>query len=322
MRSIVTVLGRSLIAVFLAVLFVSSNAQARGGIQPCSITGIPTFDPPHPMATTTITYSVGLFAIDTTGYTVVSRITQPGSNQIELDLIVTRDLSPFPDYGVATVPEHTSSAQGTIGPLPVGEYKVATQLRVYDEITRALTPVCNSSPYENLLTVYAEPLPSLPVVEFYHAGMDHYFLTQDVGEIRDLDTGVHSGWARTGGSFLAYTPGGPQGHVSRFYGLPSAGLDTHVYVWTISAEYFNLLWHDLSSAWRLESQNAFEPAAVPDAVTGACPASTVPVYRLWNQRADSNHRYTTDLTTKAEMVARGWVPEGYGPDAVFFCALG
>ena len=42
-------------------------------------------------------------------------------------------------------------------------------------------------------------------------------------------------------------------------------------------------------------------AALPDPATGACPAGTVPVYRLWNQRADSNHRYTTDPGIKAYM---------------------
>ena len=34
--------------------------------------------------------------------------------------------------------------------------------------------------------------------------------------------------------------------------------------------------------------------ALPDLATGECPAGLVKVYRLWNNRADSNHRYTTD----------------------------
>ena len=60
--------------------------------------------------------------------------------------------------------------------------------------------------------------------------------------------------------------------------------------------------------------------ALPNTTTGACPAGTVPVYRLWNQRFDSNHRFTTDPVVKAQMVARGYVAEGYGPDAVSMCA--
>jgi hypothetical protein len=55
-------------------------------------------------------------------------------------------------------------------------------------------------------------------------------------------------------------------------------------------------------------------------MTGACPSTTVPVYRVWNQRADSNHRYVTSRALRDQMVARGYVAEGYGPDAVIMCA--
>jgi hypothetical protein len=44
------------------------------------------------------------------------------------------------------------------------------------------------------------------------------------------------------------------------------------------------------------------------------------VYRLWNQRFDSNHRFTIDPVVKAQMVGRGYFAEGYGPDAVSMCA--
>ena len=60
--------------------------------------------------------------------------------------------------------------------------------------------------------------------------------------------------------------------------------------------------------------------ALPDTATGACPPGTTPVYRLWNARADSNHRYTTDPAVKAAMLAQGYVAEGYGPDATIMCA--
>ena len=62
-----------------------------------------------------------------------------------------------------------------------------------------------------------------------------------------------------------------------------------------------------------ESPNVFY-MMLPDMITGACGANYVPVYRLWNQRADSNHRYTTDPGIKAAMMAKGFVAEGYGPD--------
>ena len=72
-------------------------------------------------------------------------------------------------------------------------------------------------------------------------------------------------------------------------------------------------------SFELESASAFY-IELPDEITGACPAGTVPVYRLWNQRVDSNHRYTTDSSVKAQMLAKGYVAEGYGPNAVAMCA--
>jgi len=46
---------------------------------------------------------------------------------------------------------------------------------------------------------------------------------------------------------------------------------------------------------------------------GACPARTVTVYRLYNNRAqamDSNHRYVVRPELYAQMMARGWIGEG------------
>ena len=60
--------------------------------------------------------------------------------------------------------------------------------------------------------------------------------------------------------------------------------------------------------------------ALPDAATGACAAGRVPVYRVWNHRADTNHRYTSDRGVRDAMAAQGWLPEGYGPDGVIMCA--
>jgi len=61
---------------------------------------------------------------------------------------------------------------------------------------------------------------------------------------------------------------------------------------------------------------------LPDAVTGACAGpAALPVYRVWDKRSDTNHRYTTDRGVRDAMVAKGWVPEGYGPDSVAMCAL-
>jgi hypothetical protein len=55
---------------------------------------------------------------------------------------------------------------------------------------------------------------------------------------------------------------------------------------------------------------------------GACPAGTLAVYRLYNggQGGAPNHRYTTDPAVRTEMLGRGWVSEGLGPQGVIFCA--
>ncbi len=73
------------------------------------------------------------------------------------------------------------------------------------------------------------------------------------------------------------------------------------------------------SNYTYETPSAFY-IGLPDTGSGACPAGTNAVYRLWNGRADSNHRYTTDLNIRAAMIARGYVPEGYGPLGVAMCA--
>ena len=74
-------------------------------------------------------------------------------------------------------------------------------------------------------------------------------------------------------------------------------------------------WH-----WQFESTAFY--IKVPDA-TGSCPVGTAPVYRLYNngQGGAPNHRFTTDLATRNDFVARrGYVSEGTGPYGVSMCA--
>ena len=160
-------------------------------------------------------------------------------------------------------------------------------------------------------------------LEFYNAAFDHYFVTTDAREISDLDTGVHPGWARTGQQFRTYvrdpTPSSgqfPLAPVCRYYGLPRFGLDTHFYsAFQHECDAVKANW---SAPWDLETSNAFA-AHLPDAVTGACPEDTRPLYRLYNQRADANHRYVTTAGVRDRMIAQGWVPEGFGPLGVAMC---
>ena len=186
--------------------------------------------------------------------------------------------------------------------------------------------------YAGSLTLTPQPPPvvSVQVDEFYHPGLRHYFITADAAEKQDLDTGVQSGWIRTGESFKAYAKGsntsGSENPVCRFYSPPQicsyyaceVGPDSHFFssdageCLTVSRSYGGIYGEEMNNAFQIN---------LPDRATGACPSGTIPVYRLWNQRADSNHRYTTSTAIRAQMLAAGYLAEGYGPDGVVMCAV-
>ena len=157
---------------------------------------------------------------------------------------------------------------------------------------------------------------TVDVVEFYDAGQDHYFISSLQPDIDALDSHRFAGWSRTGLTFKVYPqPAANANPVCRFY-IPPAYGDSHFFSaspaeCTDTAEKFPYL--------ILESSNVMY-VDLPNAVSGACPPGEVPVYRMWDNRADSNHRYTTSPSLRTQMVAKGWIAEGYGPDQVIMCA--
>lgn len=162
-----------------------------------------------------------------------------------------------------------------------------------------------------------------PIVrEYYNPSLDHYFITADPREIQDLENGTHPGWTATGVSFpvwsnTLFVPVRGS-YVCRFYGRPEFGLDSHFY--SASPTECAAITQRFAPMWQLESTAVFA-VALPDSVTGECPyLSETPIYRLWNQRPDSNHRYVTNLSVRQQMIERGWLPEGYGPLGVVMCA--
>src|SRR4030095_916788 len=155
----------------------------------------------------------------------------------------------------------------------------------------------------------------IEAVEFYHDKLDHYFISVDPKEIADLDNGVHSGWARPGMRFQVIKAGATEAAslpVCRFYGKPEVGLDSHFYSAT-SIE-CDAVKKDFADSWVLESPEVFRVFAV-DPQSGNCPADSVPVFRLWNKRADVNHRYTDQISVFQSMVQKGYVAEGNGSPA-------
>src|SRR5258708_37514676 len=119
-------------------------------------------------------------------------------------------------------------------------------------------------------------------------------------DIDALDSGQLHGWARTGMTFLEY-PAFVAGAspVCRYY-LPPASGDSHFFSASaqecaeVAAKFPSFVLEDPEVMYM----------ALPDLVTGLCPPPSTPVYRVWNQRTDANHRYTTDAAIKQQMLER------------------
>ena len=311
------------------LLAIASPACAISLPLPCTRPADPLFSPGNPGATdpvaiwVTVNEAPPSFTPDR-WFLLSSLAAGPTPSSIMVDLIYTTDPTRYPTYRIVDV--YGDAPVGTVGPYGPGDYTVNITLRYFDAIAMTLIPLCADHPsVQSDFIVAAQPGPAevVSVIEFYNAKLDHYFITEDPHEIVDLDTGVHAGWVRTGLGFRAYAPlhgddnrGRP---VARYYGPPSAGLDSHFYTWS-NREIIGMRDKGLLDVWGFEGSPVFE-IPTPDTATGTCQPGTVPVYRLWNRRTDSGHRYTIDAAVKQVMIARGWVPEGYGPESVFMCAL-
>lgn len=177
------------------------------------------------------------------------------------------------------------------------------------------------------VSVEVPVVPTL-AVEYYHEELDHYFVSSLAPDIDALDSGRSPGWERTDEAYEVMpiasgeAPDAVFGPVCRFYIPPEKG-DSHFFSASIE-ECADVLQRSMTdpnyTGYVYETPSAYF-AALPNQVTGECPPETRPLYRLWNQRVDSNHRYTESATIKAEMIALGYVGEGYGPDTVAMCVL-
>jgi len=294
----------------------------------CILNGTVWTRPYEPRPDETITYEVlilepGLADGPRRRVLASERIDHVG-RRVHIEVIISEYPERFPNHRL--INDWREDAYGRFGPLDAGEWKVPTSVLLEDPVSGALVErTCISNIDEmNAFTVSASaPPPTLqPIAEYHHAGLDHYFMTGNATEMAALDDGVYRGWTRTGNVIPAYAPYGSGWRgkrVGRYYGRPESGLDTHFYT-AANREKAALRSAPLAVDWILETEVAFE-LPTPETLTGTCPANTVPVYRLWNGRADSNHRYTTDLATRDAMIARDWTPEGHGPDGVALCAV-
>jgi serine protease len=160
------------------------------------------------------------------------------------------------------------------------------------------------------------PAPTtVTVAEYYNPALDHYFITWLDAEQQNLDAGrTPTRWTRTGYAFDAWLPGhSGTSPVCRYYIPPALG-DSH---------FFGRGTDECDETGRKNPSLVLEDPAfmqmmLPQA--GACPAGTLPIYRVFSNRADANHRYLTDRATRDAMVAQGWLAEGDGLDQVVMCA--
>jgi len=153
-------------------------------------------------------------------------------------------------------------------------------------------------------------------VEFYNASLDHYFISALAPDIDALDSGRISGWTRTGrvfGVFPSQAGGAGVTPVCRIIIPPPHG-DSHFFG------------RSLQECTETLAKFPFMSQETPDAffitlpVAGVCPGGTIPVYRVFSNRVDANHRYMIDRTLRDQMAAMGWTIEGDGPDFVVMCA--
>lgn len=216
-------------------------------------------------------------------------------------------------------------------PLTQGTYQINVTLKLYAFDTDVPSLVDYSFTSRSITVGAGAGGGTADAVEYYHAELDHYFMTAAPAEIAVIDSGRFQGWARTGHSFKVYASAQPSSvPVCRYYIPPEKG-DSHFFgVAAVQSampssgdecrtiERDNIFKSGPLFGFVKETANAFY-VLPPDHGSGACPANSQPVYRLWNQRQDTNHRYTTDLAVRNQMVAKGYVSEGYGANGVVMC---
>lgn len=177
--------------------------------------------------------------------------------------------------------------------------------------------------------------PSAYALEYVNAATGSYLVTSRADEVTALDGRRIPGWDRTGlhldvlvrpsRDADSTATGAKSIPVCRFLFTGAAG---YAHFFSGSDAECDAL---RASGARLESEAIFH-LAEPDPVTGDCPVlpldlvngtrpvRTAEIYRFWDGGVDPpRHRLVASATARAEMLAKGWIPEGHGPRHVAFC---
>ncbi|MFO1304503.1 MAG: hypothetical protein U1F54_12265 [Burkholderiales bacterium] len=188
------------------------------------------------------------------------------------------------------------------------------ELHVVDKSTGAGTRIATLTAPGSVAGLAAPRVgsPTITLVEYYHAVFDHYFVTGNASEIAKLDSGVITGWARTGEQFAAFPPDSyGTANTCRFFSAAFAPKSSHFF----AADARECAAVKDIPAWLFEGEVFAQVLSPPD---GGCSAGLQSLYRLYNNGLGGApaHRYTVRDAVRAAQIQRGWIPEGAGVGVV------
>lgn len=235
--------------------------------------------------------------------------------------------------------EQGSSGSGLFTLAPGGYYELRGGLFGGEGSCTNRTGIDYFTRIDNMLPVVkqylapgsANPRNHVAVAEFYNAALGRYFISADADEANRLDTGVLPGWARTGFRFLAFAaPAAGTESICRVDVRPQA-TDTGFHYGdpqecSLTARrgqagplVVRTFTDRLGKGWIYERREVFH-ALLPSTTTGACPASTRPVWRFHNATT-GNYRYTTEVAVRDQLRrTSNWTTEGVGTQGISMCA--
>ena len=252
--------------------------------------------------------------------TVAIQLTPQGLNLRSVQLKVQHNAAP----GSSLIALNGTGVAATCAPpAPPSQFQtLACPAGGSGSITQSRAADCSGTTWVPgpWVTIANNCVPALPaatrlLAEYFNTGLNHYFMTADAAESRDIVTGgAGPGWipALPLGSVWDLTPAANLVPVCRFYGNRALGPNgvrigpnSHFY----SADPDECITVKEDPGWIFEGI-VFQ--VVPP-TGGACPHPLLPLFRSYNGRFsqnDSNHRYTTNPAIVAQMSAQGWISEG------------
>jgi hypothetical protein len=154
----------------------------------------------------------------------------------------------------------------------------------------------------------------LSAVEYHCSAGDRYLMSADPALIAALDGGCGGDWRRTGQAIAVYAATARLADAAQTLCASHRGADAS----NGRVPVCDAIARRQPNRWP-QNDSAPPAVALPDAVDGSCSAGSAPIFGVADQRPDANHRYTTSLATRDQMLSAGWVPAGAGALGVAMC---